>query len=420
MAPSQYNSYGGGGYGQSNPYDSGAPPPSYGQQNYGGQGYGQQNYGGQGYSQHQDVEMQPLTGGADGYNQPPQRDPNAILNECRQVGRAIDDLENRLQELQRVQRGFVSGNGASNKEIDSMSADIMTGYRGLADRVKRIKSQPDAQNPRNKPQVDALDRRIRKAINAYQQVESAFRKDVQEQQRRQYLIVNPEASEAEIREATMDGGDTQIFQQALLNSDRRGQAQSTLRNVQQRHDAIQQIERTMIELQQLFQDLDAIVVQQEPLVQNIEQKAEETNTHLVAGNVEVGKAVNSARAARKKKWICLGIVGEWHPSPRSLVLSYAQCADYSTSRHHRRHHHHCAHLPGRDGPTGRRWQLSDLADVQRRNVHDGLLIPCLFIAYGSIFNTVLATRERLAARGSLCLVHHSAASCVGVWSDGYC
>jgi syntaxin 1B/2/3 len=260
--------------------------------------------------------MQPLNQSAP-YSQSttpvPQHDPNAILNDCRAVGRAIDDLQNRLTELQRVQRGFVSGNGTTNKEIDSMSADIMSGYRGLADRVKRIKSQREAQEPMNKPQVDALDRRIRKAINAYQTQESQFRKEVQEQQRRQYLIVNPEATEAEIREATMDGGDTQIFQQALLNSDRRGQAQSTLRNVQQRHDAIQQIERTMIELQQLFQDLDAIVVQQDPLVENIEQKAEETNTHLVSGNEHVGIAVKSARAARKKKWICAGIVGELHP-----------------------------------------------------------------------------------------------------------
>lgn len=316
----QYNSgYNGSGYGQSNPYDtrgssfdnrSDNPPPSYGQP-YGGGG------GNPGYAQHNDVEMQPLTGSAagapysDAQQQQQQRDPNATLNDCRAVGRAIDDLESRLPELQRLQRGFTSGTGASNKDIDSMSADIMTGYRGLADRVKRIKSQPDAGAPRNKAQVDALDRRIRKAINTYQQTESQFRKEVQEQQRRQYLIVRPDATDAEIREATDGaGGDVQIFQQALMQSDRRGQAQSTLRNVQQRHDAIQQIERTMMELQQLFQDLDAIVVQQEPMIQNIEQKAEETNTHLEAGNVHVGKAVDSARAARKKKWICLGIVGE--------------------------------------------------------------------------------------------------------------
>ena len=249
--------------------------------------------------------MQRLTGSESSQAGP--RDPNAILNDCRTVGRAIDDLESRLQELQRLQRNFNSGTGASNKEVDSMSADIMSGYRGLADRVKRIKSQPDAQNARNRPQVDALDRRIRKAINAYQQIESSFRKEVQEQQRRQYLIVRPDASESEIREATEAGGDTQIFQQALLNSDRRGQAQSTLRNVQQRHDAIQQIERTMIELSQLFQDLDAMVVQQDVQIVQVEQKAEETTGHLEAANVHVGKAVVSARAARKKKWICLGI-----------------------------------------------------------------------------------------------------------------
>lgn len=339
MSLPQYNQ---GGYGQSNPYSQQQhdyPPPQYGGQGYGGSG-----------AQHSDMEMQPLTSGAadqphsgtpNPYQQQGSRDPNAILNDCRAVGRAIDDLEARLGDLQRSQRGFISGTG-SNKEIDSMSADIMSGYRGLADRVRRIKSQPDAGSPRNRPQVDALDRRIRKAINTFQQQESAFRKEVQEQQRRQYLIVRPEASEAEIREATMDGGDTQIFQQALLNGDRRGQAQSTLRNVQQRHDAIQQIERTMMELQQLFQDLDTLVVQQEPMVENIEQKAEETNQHLEAGNVHVDKAIVSARAARKKKWICLGISGEsWltHHNLLDSVLISRDC-----SRRYSDHHHHCSHL----------------------------------------------------------------------------
>lgn len=298
--------------------------------------------------------MQPLNTGAAPYDQsgaPAPRDPNAILNECRQVGRAIDELEGRLGELQRIQRGFTSGNGTTNKEIDSMSADIMTGYRGLADRVRRIKSQPEAGDPRNRAQVDSLDRRIRKAINSFQQAESTFRKEVQEQQRRQYLIVNPEASEAEIREATQDGGDTQIFQQALLNSDRRGQAQSTMRNVQQRHDAIQQIERTMLELQQLFQDLDAAIVQQEPLVQNIEQKAEITNTHLAAGNEHVGTAVKSARAARKKKWICLGIVGKSHPPSRSVLRS--SFTDRFFSGHHCSRHYHRTCLSRRHWPAGR-------------------------------------------------------------------
>lgn len=323
MATSQYNNNNyGGGYGQSNPYDDrgasyGNPPPSYGQPH--------------------DVEMQPLTYNGAPYASatPEPRDPNATLNDCRAVGRAVDDLEGRLQELQRLQKNFVSGSASSNKDVDSLSADIMSGYRGLADRVRRIKGQPDAGSPRNKAQVEALDRRIRKAIQSYQTQESAFRKEVQEQQRRQYLIVRPDASESEIREATEAGGDTMIFQQALMNADRRGQAQSTLRNVKQRHEAIQQIEKTMIELQQLFQDLDAIVVQQEAPVMAIEQKAEETHTHLEAGNVHVAKAVDSARAARKKKWICLGI-----SSKSTFHASCEYKLTKSHSRHHCRDYHH--------------------------------------------------------------------------------
>lgn len=88
--------------------------------------------------------MQPLNDPfADPYGAPAsQQDPNAILNDCREVGRAIDDVEGRLQDLQRLHRQFVTGTNASNKDIDALGSEIMTAYRALADRVKRIKSKP--------------------------------------------------------------------------------------------------------------------------------------------------------------------------------------------------------------------------------------------------------------------------------------
>jgi len=278
--------------------------------------------------------MQPMANNDSQYTSSgPPAPSHAILNECATVGVAITDLQSRLQSLERKQRDYIDGRG-SNKEIDSLSADIMTGYRGLTDRVRRIKSKPEAGSALNRPQVDALDRKIRKAINEYQQTESHFRKAVEQQQYRQFQLVRPGASEAEFREAIQDGADTQIFQQALLNSDRRGQSQTVLGEVRQRQNAIQQIERTLIELQQLFQDLDTLLVQQEPMIQNIEQKAEETNTHLEAGNIHVGKAVDSARAARKKKWICLGIVGKssaWTCFLRVKWLTLVQFLSFSSS-----------------------------------------------------------------------------------------
>jgi len=61
----------------------------------------------------------------------------------------------------------------------------------------------------------------------------------------------------------------------------------------------------MVELAELFQDLDRIVQEQEPLVQDIERKGEEVHDNVTKGNEEIGTAINSARARNRKKWWCL-------------------------------------------------------------------------------------------------------------------
>lgn len=264
--------------------------------------------------------MQPL-GAQQGGRTPAQSAQGAtpILQECSRVKMEANALDGSVSELQAMQNDYLRAGNVTNRDIDAKSAAITARYRELVGQVRSIKSNPEAGSRMHRDQVVTLDRFIRGKISAFQTSEHDFGVEVRKQQERQYRIVNPNATEAEVREATADGGDTQVFQQALLNSNRRGQAQSTLRNVQQRHDAIQQIEKTMMELTQLFQDLEAIVVQQEPMVQNIEHKAEDTNQNMVAANDNMNGAVKSARAARKKKWICLGIVGKLTALQRSAV-----------------------------------------------------------------------------------------------------
>ena len=76
----------------------------------------------------------------------------------------------------------------------------------------------------------------------------------------------------------------------------------------------------MMELAQLFQDLETLVVQQEPAVTQIEQKGEEVTENVGRGNTELDGAIKKARAARRKKWICLGIVGMFDPVHSGLQL----------------------------------------------------------------------------------------------------
>ncbi|KAG9256082.1 syntaxin [Emericellopsis atlantica] len=327
------------GYGAQNPYDQRDPAPQYssydggysgGDNNYSQQGqqgygqpqqqqpsYGRQGYGGQGQPSldggyaGSGVELQPLA--QNGASVGRSGDPNAVLNECRDIDRGIDTVERNLEQLRMLQQRTLddadaSGSSAANRQLDGLSTETMALYRSLTERVRQVKSIPEANSPKNKAQVGRVDRRLKDAIRSYQSVESSFRKRTQEQMARQYRIVRPEASEQEVRAAVEDtSSNGQVFQQALMHSDRQGRARAALSAVQDRHDALVKIEQQIVELAQLFQDMDTLVVQQEEAVQNIEQKGEEVVDNLDKGNEEMRVAVNTSRATRKKKWICLGI-----------------------------------------------------------------------------------------------------------------
>lgn len=200
-----------------------------------------------------------------------------------------------------------SATSSTNRQLDELSAEIMTGYRGLLQRIKTLKAMPESGSPKNAPQLGKVDRRLKATVNMHQNVESTFRKRTQEQMARQYKIVRPEASDEEVREAVEDTRSQQIFSQAMLQSDRRGQATSALNAVEGRHQAIQKIERQIIELAQLFQDMEELVVAQEDMVVDIEQKGEDVAEHMDKGTQEIGTAIKTARSRNKKKWICLGI-----------------------------------------------------------------------------------------------------------------
>lgn len=242
-------------------------------------------------------------------------DPNAVLNECRDIDRGIDQVERNLEQLRMIQQRILddadsSASSSANRQLDSLSSETMALYRELTERVRTVKSNPDARTPKNNPQVGKVDRRLKSAIQQYQQVESQFRKRTQDQMARQYRIVRPEATEQEVRAAVEDTSNNQVFSQALMQSDRQGRARAALSAVQDRHQALVKIEQQMAELAQLFQDMDTLVVQQEAAVTQIEQKGEEVVENLDKGNEEMGVAVKTARATRRKKWICLGICGK--------------------------------------------------------------------------------------------------------------
>ena len=167
------------------------------------------------------MEMGPMNGQTSGaYGAAPIRDPNAILNECRDIDKGIEEIERRLDRLRFFQQRAIdepdaSQSTATNRELDAYNAQVMVMYRSLGGRIKAIKQQKESGDPRNRPQVGLVDRKLKKAINEYQQVDRDFRHKLSAQIERQYRIVRPDASEQEVREAIEDTSNNQVFSQAV-------------------------------------------------------------------------------------------------------------------------------------------------------------------------------------------------------------
>lgn len=155
--------------------------------------------------------------GQGGYGQP---DPNAILNQCRDVDRGIDSVENYIEQMNTMYRRIIGDadptqENALRAQADDLANQTKNLYRNLIDRMKSIKKMPDAGSPRNSPQIGRVERRLKTAIGSYQKVQTDFRKGLEQQMQRQYRIVRPDATDAEVQEAVQDSSNQQIFSQAV-------------------------------------------------------------------------------------------------------------------------------------------------------------------------------------------------------------
>jgi syntaxin 1B/2/3 len=255
----------------------------------------------------QNVEMASLTQNGSQFGR--QGDPNAILNELRDIDNSIAEIEGRVDKLQKIQDQSLGSvdNTALLKDIADKGGEAIKAYRALAERLMRIKQKPESGSPRNAPQLGKVDRRLKKAVQDYQKVDAEFGKKSRLARERQFRIAYPEADERQVREAGENENDGQVFKMAMMQGNRRGQAVNVEAAVRERSNAIQAIAKQMGELAQLFQDMENLVVQQEAAVVNIEQKGEEVVENMDKGTEQIGVAITSARNRNKLKWWCLGI-----------------------------------------------------------------------------------------------------------------
>lgn len=195
------------------------------------------------------------------------------------------------------------------QQLEELVADTSALSSVLKRRIKALERQGGGgrDGQIKKQQTGLVKQKFVEAIQSYQTAEQQYRTKYKQRLERQFKIVKPDATPEEVKAVVNDDSGGQVFSQALMNSNRYGEAKSAYREVQERHADIQKIERTLTELAQLFNDMSILVEQQDEQINTIEATAAVVEKDVETGLQHTEKAVDSARAARKKRWICFGI-----------------------------------------------------------------------------------------------------------------
>lgn len=191
--------------------------------------------------------------------------------------------------------------------------ELVEETRALSNQIKNQirdlekESVPPGQDPRiRKNQTSLVRSKFIEALQNYQQVEQQYRARYRQRVERQFKIVKPDATPEEVTAVVESdqGSGGQVFAQALTSSTRYGESRAAYREVQERHEDIRKIERTLTELAQMFGDMDVLVAEQDDTINAIETSASQVQKDTEAGLGQTEKAVVHARSARRKRWYC--------------------------------------------------------------------------------------------------------------------
>jgi len=226
--------------------------------------------------------------------------------------RAMNDNVTRISDLHSRSLNNMDENATQRIEsqLDQLIEETRSMMGNLKTRIQNLERRPGSgrDGQIRQQQTGLVKAKFKEAIQNYQDVEKQYRQKYKARMERQYRIVKPDATPEEIRAAVNDEQGGQVFAQALMNSNRYGESRAAYQEVQERHKDIQKIEKTITELAQLFNDMSMLVEQQDETLNVIEAHAEKVNQDTEAGLGHTEKAVVSARAARKKRWICFFII----------------------------------------------------------------------------------------------------------------
>ena len=137
-----------------------------------------------------------------------------------------------------------------------------------------------------------------KVVGAFEDMQAMYRNKYKQQLQRQYLLVNPQATQNELDQLGHSSHTSLLLTQQVFKMDTL-KAKKALNDMKERHEEILLIEKSIGEIQQMFTDIAMIVRQQGEMIIRVDEFLSQTSFDLEAANEALKK-----RIEREKKLQC--------------------------------------------------------------------------------------------------------------------
>ncbi|GAB2272636.1 hypothetical protein Dimus_007458 [Dionaea muscipula] len=232
----------------------------------------------------------------------------------------VEELERRLKEAHEESKTLTSSKAV--KDLRSrMDTDVSTALKKT--KVIKVKLEAlDRANAANRlapgcgpgsvadrtrtSVVGGLRKKLKETMEEFQELREKIGKEYRETIGRRYFTVTGENPDDKTLDLLISTGESETFLQKAIQQQGRGSILDTITEIQERHDAVKDIERNLKELHQVFQDMAVLVDHQGGQLDDIEAQVRRAGSFVERGTNQLWVARKHQRNTRK--WTCFGII----------------------------------------------------------------------------------------------------------------
>lgn len=240
-----------------------------------------------------------------------------FYKEVEEVAGSIEKLRENVDYVKKAHSIILSDPQVDDhvkRRLETTVATITTEANRVKQRLKQIGQRTEQIGLQNSlsaehrirlTQHHLLTNRFIEIMTDYQLTQAAYRDKCKATIQRQLEITGRMTTDDEIEEM-IESGNPAIFTRGIEIETQ--QAKQSLAEIEARHSDIMKLEKSIMELRDLFVDLATLVEVQGEMVNRVENHVALSKSHVDKARVEVNQAIAYRSKARIKKIICFTIL----------------------------------------------------------------------------------------------------------------